>query len=230
MAKSIFLLVFLLASFTLCSQTITGKYVLQKVSGIGEDGKLTNKAKVPEFYEYTCSNNTSSLVLLTKGGTYRDTLNKDDRYNTNYKTVETTITYSDYILIKYLDTGKFEKKYILENKETLINDNLPKLSWIITKEKKMIEGFKCTRAITGYTTFGVALKVEAWFCDIAVNDGPFEFCGLPGLILELSANNLFTVHLTDITYDKLKSTDIAGITSSETPKTIKELEKEFRDK
>jgi len=57
-----------------------------------------------------------------------------------------------------------------------------KLSWTILPETKTIEGFKVQKATTG---FGGRNWI-AWFTnDIQIQDGPYKFCGLPGLILNI---------------------------------------------
>ncbi|MDR2234823.1 MAG: GLPGLI family protein [Chryseobacterium sp.] len=55
-----------------------------------------------------------------------------------------------------------------------------KISWTVLPETKSIEGFKTQKAIT---RFG-GRNWTAWFTtDIQIQDGPYKFCGLPGLIL-----------------------------------------------
>jgi len=57
-----------------------------------------------------------------------------------------------------------------------------KLNWTILPETKTIEGFKVQKATT---TFGGRNWI-AWFTnDIQIHDGPYKFCGLPGLILNI---------------------------------------------
>lgn len=57
-----------------------------------------------------------------------------------------------------------------------------KINWTISPETKTIEGFKVQKATT---TFGGRNWV-AWFTnDIQIQDGPYKFCGLPGLILSV---------------------------------------------
>jgi len=57
-----------------------------------------------------------------------------------------------------------------------------KLNWTILPETKTIEGFKVQKATTG---FGGRNWI-AWFTnDIQLQDGPYKFCGLPGLILNI---------------------------------------------
>ena len=79
-----------------------------------------------------------------------------------------------------------EVKFLLHrfNKTYLIEDCFPEFEWEIKNEQKIILGYKCIKAeIPNY--FG--RKVESWFAPkIPISNGPEEFLGLPGLILELS--------------------------------------------
>ncbi|PQV44591.1 GLPGLI family protein [Jejuia pallidilutea] len=74
---------------------------------------------------------------------------------------------------------KFSIKYKFED-----------LDWVITKDTKIIEGYKCYKAYynrpfydrNGDKKYGTVL---AWFTqDISSSAGPFEAVGLPGLVLE----------------------------------------------
>lgn len=55
-------------------------------------------------------------------------------------------------------------------------------TWAITPATATIAGYACQRATT---TFG-GRTWEAWFTrEIPVADGPYKFCGLPGLIVKV---------------------------------------------
>lgn len=57
-----------------------------------------------------------------------------------------------------------------------------KINWTIFPETKTIEGFKVQKATT---TFGGRNWI-AWFTnDIQIQDGPYKFCCLPGLIVNI---------------------------------------------
>lgn len=57
-----------------------------------------------------------------------------------------------------------------------------KMNWTILPDTKSIEGFKVQKATT---TFGGRNWI-AWFTnDIQIQDGPYKFCCLPGLILNI---------------------------------------------
>jgi len=75
--------------------------------------------------------------------------------------------------VKTYDTvGKYNFLYVEPDK----------LRWSLENETKIIDGFLCQKATV--TAFG--RKFIAWFSkEIPINDGPFKFNGLPGLILEV---------------------------------------------
>jgi GLPGLI family protein len=61
--------------------------------------------------------------------------------------------------------------------------SLPKITWQISGEQKMIGKFLCQKAETKFR----GRNYSAWFTtEIPVSDGPWKFYGLPGLILEVS--------------------------------------------
>lgn len=52
--------------------------------------------------------------------------------------------------------------------------------WTISKQNKIIAGYKCQKAQTSYNNY----TITAWFTEeIPIIDGPSRVCGLPGLIL-----------------------------------------------
>jgi GLPGLI family protein len=98
-------------------------------------------------------------------------------------------------------------------KEFLVIDSLPKLKWKLEEETKLIGGYTCYKATMIKTVNEVGFKPEnedrkkedkgtnllegfevpkeitvtAWYTpDIAINQGPEIYWGLPGLILEIN--------------------------------------------
>lgn len=88
--------------------------------------------------------------------------------------------------------GCYIKKDISSKKITYYSDEFdeheykyeesPILKWEIGKENKVILGFKAYLASTKYA----GRKYYAYFTtELPIQDGPYKFCGLPGLILEI---------------------------------------------
>jgi len=72
----------------------------------------------------------------------------------------------------------------------LITGRFNKFEWKLYKEKKQIGEYVCYKAILtdGQELLGYNkdMVIEAWYApELPVPFGPFEFEGLPGLILEL---------------------------------------------
>ncbi len=64
----------------------------------------------------------------------------------------------------------------------IIEEQIPKINWKLTKEKKEILNYPCQKAIGEFR----GRTYYAWFTDkIPVSTGPYKFSGLPGLILEI---------------------------------------------
>jgi len=96
--------------------------------------------------------------------------------------VETKVLKNSKPIFVYKDFGKKELQLsdFIEGKIYLIKDTLANFKWVITKEKKKILNYSCTRATTTFR----GRQFEAWFTDaIPVPNGPWKFCGLPGLIV-----------------------------------------------
>lgn len=65
----------------------------------------------------------------------------------------------------------------------MVNEELPKMNWILQDEYKDIEKYKCQKAITNFR----GRNYSAWFTyEIPVTTGPWKFNGLPGLILQVN--------------------------------------------
>ncbi|HFK5569149.1 GLPGLI family protein [Elizabethkingia meningoseptica] len=61
-------------------------------------------------------------------------------------------------------------------------EKLPNFSWSLGNETKEILGYVCKKAMTEYR----GRKYVAWYTtDIPINNGPYVFQGLPGLIMQI---------------------------------------------
>lgn len=86
----------------------------------------------------------------------------------------------------------------------LIKDSQENNKWVITQEEKIINGYKCFKAIlkkekntkSKYDTY-------AWFSTkLSFGYGPLGYGNLPGLIVELHLNNGFSFYLKKINFFK----------------------------
>lgn len=75
---------------------------------------------------------------------------------------------------------------MVSNEGVYYTEPFSEMVWEITDSTKNILGYECISAETDYH----GRKWTAWFApDIPVQDGPWKFRGLPGLILEASTDN-----------------------------------------
>ena len=76
------------------------------------------------------------------------------------------------VMERVMFTGTFE--YV---------EDIPDFHWEILDDTLTIEGYLCQKAVCDYS----GRTWEAWFTDeLPFSDGPYKFCGLPGLILNMS--------------------------------------------
>ena len=112
-------------------------------------------------------------------------------------------------IFKNLKTKKFIQDTEFMGKKFLISDSVNKLNWVLEKEQKMIGNYLCFKATAqipskktissewrkleksdSLSTENEYSKVSAWYSpQIPISNGPAEFDGLPGLILELNYEN-----------------------------------------
>lgn len=75
----------------------------------------------------------------------------------------------------------YVQRQILD-KAFLVKDTVSHPSWVISEEKKAINGKECQKAVTSAGRY----NVTAWFSiEDAIPFGPLGYFGLPGLIVEL---------------------------------------------
>lgn len=80
--------------------------------------------------------------------------------------------------------------------ELTYKESLPMLKWKVEKQNKNISGFNAQKATAIYNN----QVITAWFTkDIPINNGPYIFQGLPGLILSVNnQNNTYVINFKGI--------------------------------
>lgn len=61
------------------------------------------------------------------------------------------------------------------------DEPIPAINWSLSEETLEVCGYMCHKATTGFR----GRQWTAWYSDIPVNNGPWKFGGLPGLILKI---------------------------------------------
>jgi GLPGLI family protein len=97
-------------------------------------------------------------------------------------------------------TSHIENKIIFTDKQppsrVLYDEPVPKQNWKILSETKEIAGYKCQKATCTFR----GRDYIAWFTgEILINNGPYKFGGLPGLIVSIEdIKSCYTFLLTNI--------------------------------
>lgn len=90
------------------------------------------------------------------------------------------------LLYKDIENRLYLKSTSIMNKKFLVRDTLAKFNWNLTNEMKTVGNFACKKATAIYNDS----EITAWYApSIPIKDGPDEYCGLPGLIIELTDDN-----------------------------------------
>lgn len=93
----------------------------------------------------------------------------------------------NYIAHHFEDSSTTMRLGIFEN-NYLLKDSLQKYDWKITGEVREIAGFQCKKALT---KIGDSVVVVAFYTDeMLTKSGPFNFNGLPGMILGIAVPRL----------------------------------------
>lgn len=90
-----------------------------------------------------------------------------------------------FVLMDYAAKKVVCTQFIL-NKIFYVQEDLPIQAWEIQDETKQIQSFSCQKAVANFR----GRTYAAWFTrDIPTIGGPWKFGGLPGLILEVTADD-----------------------------------------
>lgn len=118
-----------------------------------------------------------------------------------------TVSDGSDLIYKNIQENRFTNKTEIYGKQFVIKDSLKNKSWKLVDETKNIGEYTCFKAtfIEEYTTQTISLDGEmesvtkertttAWYTpQIPISNGPSEFYGLPGLILEINDGELTLV-------------------------------------
>ncbi|PZU89297.1 MAG: GLPGLI family protein [Chryseobacterium sp.] len=103
-----------------------------------------------------------------------DSLNKLRNYKSNM--------WDDLPAIKRKINSDENISYILLGSDFFMIKTTDKINWELTTETKIEKGYKLQKATA---KFG-GRNWEAWFCkEINLNEGPYKFRGLPGLVFQI---------------------------------------------
>jgi len=200
--KKVFLLLFLL-TIKSHTQTFKGIIILNPLKGIGDETKLSENAKKPIYFSYLYSNEISKQELISKEGNSFDLFLNDTSKGLNFENGDIVIR--PYSAVHYKNFSKniyrFESEKIDQNTKKSnisIKDSIPIYNWNLLNETQFICGYECKKATTTKKTSRLQ-SITAWYCEkLAISDGPLDFTGLPGLILQIEINNSSIVKFENI--------------------------------
>ena len=256
--KRILGIVFCVFYLSLSAQSIKGKAYYKTItatnsdySKMPEEKRLRLEKRDKELYE-----KTYILTFNNKESIYKEveTLKEISPYMLGVlSAMQSYIIESIY---KNLDTNRIIEEREFLGKRFLIVDTLPKLDWELEKESKQIgnytvfkatgikkmdlNDYRTTNSIKKDTVVGknmANIVVTAWYTpQIPVSNGPDEYSGLPGLILELNMGQT-TFLCSKIILDRGKANETINppkngkiVTFNEFDIISKEKKKELKDK
>src|SRR5690554_3902467 len=138
------------------------------------------------------------LLYNAEEGTaiYLDKLTSRKKVSENEETADITFSFNENIDLYYFKHNN-EVLYTdnLFGTNYLVEDELPKMEWQLSAEKREIDKLTCYKATTKFR----GRNWTAWYSpDVPINYGPWKFYGLPGLIVEIKEDtNRFALILTD---------------------------------
>lgn len=128
------------------------------------------------------------------------------------------------VYYKNIKDNRYVNKTEIMGKRFLIKDSIPKRDWILSSETKNIGKYTCYKATSERTIEYTDISIQegdtkeekkkkkiittAWYTpQIPVSNGPRDFGGLPGLILEINDNDL-TIVCSEIVLNTKEKIDI----------------------
>ncbi|WP_164123588.1 GLPGLI family protein [Sphingobacterium sp. xlx-130] len=107
-------------------------------------------------------------------------------------------------LLKNYESMRVKRFYFILNDIFYTEEPLYSMEWTILPDTSTISGYLCQNAFTMHA----GKKWIAWFShDIPIQEGPYKFSGLPGLIIKLNdSKDLWSFDLNRI--EKIKPKDI----------------------
>jgi len=216
--KKLFLIycLFIIPSFVKAQNTTLDVVYLEHLKWQPKNKEKYSKEETALLIEAMNEKRPFLLTLNTNESVYRPI----PKINNNEPTDGTSISFSSsstYIFkdIKnniYLSEESYPKKFI-------IKDSLQKFNWQILNETKKILGYFSKKATTTFDNY----ECIAWFApDIEIKNGPDEFWGLPGLILNLEIKHKKA--------DEIRIIEVESISKSQSPSILQETAKKKKGK
>lgn len=154
-----------------------------------------------KFVRDTISKNSLTNILFLDTNDkevkfYYQELYEMDSTQKATKNYNSSMSLSNSLLLKRKTNSFDNENYVFVDTDYYKYDTTDKIDWNILPETKMQNNYKLQKATTN---FGGRNWI-AWFSkDIPINQGPFKFQGLPGLIFQIEDDkNYFSFNLIEI--------------------------------
>ncbi len=175
------------------------------MQGVGDETQLSEKAKELMYFSYLYSNKISKQELISNENTtigavffeFEEAKIKKSEMPDILVRSNKIIHYKNYGTNIYrLESEKIDRNLIKKN--ISIKDSIPDYKWNLVNESQTVAGYLCKKATTTKNV-GSLQTITAGYCeDIPLNDGPMDFSGLPGLILQIEIGNNTVVKFENI--------------------------------
>ena len=131
---------------------------------------------VPRFYRDSLMFNNRALYFQMEAASFEKDPREHDRTS-----LERSGRYGSFIYKNYPE-GKITTLALLGTTECLMEEEYISQDWKLADSTKIIHGYQCRLAECHFR----GRNYHAWFApEIPLNEGPWKFNGLPGLILEV---------------------------------------------
>ena len=210
LSKNFSIAIALLLPFLLMSQEFQGKayYFSKSTLELGSFGATMSEAQKKQI-QVQLKNRLEKTYILTFNKE-ESTFKEDEKIDAISGATDTWgKNFTPGEQYKNVKTKTLLQKQEFYGKQFLVKDELLSIEWKIGKESKTIGNYLCQKAsaiiptsdLTWYDFSWSQLskdegsevemtEVVAWYTpQIPLNQGPLEYWGLPGLILEVSAGN-----------------------------------------
>lgn len=190
MKNSAIIGVYFLLIFNVFSQNKSFEVTYKVGTSNSKLTKKKNEIKILKDIEYQLKSNfneSTFKIIKKNSSSFESNItigrigSKDDIFYRNIKNKE-NIRY----VSRFFDKG-----------DALIKETFNKYNWKLKKESKKIGKYLCYKAIAEEKYLSVSNGkyytnvIIAWYTPaIPISFGPSNYCGLPGLILEVSKNNI----------------------------------------
>ncbi len=178
MKNIIYLLLFILVENPVNGQIANS---FKKTTEFTYDGILINKRKIVTNY-------TGVLLLNDTISAWGEEISKNNK-PINNDSVKQILVNREMAFVVFKDLKKnqiifTQKAGFLEDKLNVFTDTIDMFKWTLLKENKEVNNLKCKKAICTHR----GRKYEAWYTlEIPINNGPWKFGNLPGLIVEITS-------------------------------------------